>query len=283
MAKVPSRVASRIVSGLKRYQPILASAQTRDVNESDTVTIVADVLHDVFGYDKYADITSEHAIRGTFCDLAIRIDGELVMLVEVKAINLELKHQFVKQAVDYAANQGVDWVFLTNGNEWHVYKLTFGKPIDSELVTKVNLLAVNPKDEEHIEQLYLLSKEGWQRSALADHHARCQAFNRFTLAALITSDPVLGLLRKELRRSNTGLKVDNPEIETMLLNEVLKRDVVEGDKAIAAKRAVAKSTRRAGAKMTVVPQQNPFSAEPVVRLEATGARPCVESAGAPEE
>ena len=55
-------------------------------------------------------------IRSTFCDLAVKLDGHLAFLIEVKAIGLELKEQFVKQAVDYAANQGVEWVVLTNGD-----------------------------------------------------------------------------------------------------------------------------------------------------------------------
>jgi hypothetical protein len=89
-----------------RLHSILASARARDVNESDTVVLVTDILQDVFGYDKYAEITSEHMIRGTFCDLAVKLDGHLSLLIEVKAIGLDLKEQFVKQAVDYAANQG---------------------------------------------------------------------------------------------------------------------------------------------------------------------------------
>ena len=78
---VPSRVLSRLVSGLKKFQPILENAKTRDVNESDTVTILVDILQDVFGYDKYTDITSEHAIRGTFFDLAIKHVGNLIILI----------------------------------------------------------------------------------------------------------------------------------------------------------------------------------------------------------
>ena len=138
MANVPSRVADRITTGIKRFQLILASAKSRDVGESDTVTIIVDMLAEIFGYDKYSEITSEHAIRGTFCDLAIKIDSVLQLLIEVKAIGLDLKDQYVKQAVDYAANQGVDWVVLTNGLVWRVYKVTFAKPIESELgsVTK---------------------------------------------------------------------------------------------------------------------------------------------------
>lgn len=131
MGLVPVKVAKRISEALKRFQPIIDAARARDVNESDTVTIVTDVLQSVFGYDKYAEISSEHAIRGTYCDLAIKLDGALTLLVEVKAIGLELKDQFVKQAVDYATNQGVEWVVLTNGHIWRAYSVTFGKPIDS--------------------------------------------------------------------------------------------------------------------------------------------------------
>jgi hypothetical protein len=105
VASIPKKVAERLVSGIKRFQPILAAAKTRDVGEADTVTIVKDMLADVFGYDKYAEITSEFAIRGTYCDLATKIDGTLQTLIEVKAIDFDLKDQHVKQAVDYAANQ----------------------------------------------------------------------------------------------------------------------------------------------------------------------------------
>ena len=54
------------------------------------------MLADVFGFDKYSEITSEFSIRSTFVDLAIQLDGKLQMLIEVKAIGLELKDSFIK-------------------------------------------------------------------------------------------------------------------------------------------------------------------------------------------
>jgi hypothetical protein len=62
--------------------------------------IGADMLTDVFGYDKYSEVTRELCIRGTFCDLATRIDGKFQLLLEVKAIGLDLKDAHTKQAVD---------------------------------------------------------------------------------------------------------------------------------------------------------------------------------------
>jgi hypothetical protein len=105
---VPKRAITRIISELKRYQPILADAKRRDISESDTVVIVGDMLSDVLGYNKYQEITSEFAIRGTYVDLAVKVGNDIRFLVEVKAIGCELKDNHVKQAIDYGANQGIE-------------------------------------------------------------------------------------------------------------------------------------------------------------------------------
>jgi predicted type IV restriction endonuclease len=83
----------------------------------------------------------------------------------------------VKQAIDYAANQGVDWVLLTNGVCWRVYHLTFSKPINQELVVDIEFSALNPRAENDLELLYLWCKEGWQRSVLGEYHTQKQALS----------------------------------------------------------------------------------------------------------
>ncbi|MEZ5284535.1 MAG: type I restriction enzyme HsdR N-terminal domain-containing protein [Vicinamibacterales bacterium] len=244
MATLPKKAVERISSGLKRFQPILQSAKSRDVNESDTVVMVTDLLQDVFGYDKYLEITSEHMIRSTFCDLAVKLDGALAFLIEVKAIGLDPKEQFVRQAVDYAANQGVDWVVLTTGTSWKVYKVAFTKPIAHELVVEFDLLTMNPRNAEHIERLGLLAKEGWQKARLGDYHSQRQALSRFTLGALVLSDPILDVLRREVRRLSPDARIASEDIKAALETDVLKREVLEGEKADSAKRMVARASGR---------------------------------------
>jgi predicted type IV restriction endonuclease len=248
---VPARAAARIRSALKKYQPILTAAKQRDVNESDTVVIVTDLLQEIFGYDKYNEITSEHAIRCTYCDLAIKIDGTLSLLIEVKAIGLDLKDNPIKQAVDYAANQGCDWVALTNGILWRIYKVSFTKPIAHECVVDINLLALNPRNKDDINLLGVVAKEGWKRAKLDEYHEHRQALSRFTLGAVVLSDPVVRFIRRELRRV-VDVMVDEEDVKTVLREEVIKRDALEGDKATAAARQVAraesKSLRRSAGK-----------------------------------
>ena len=241
MAAVPKKVAERLVAGIKRYQPILSAAKARDVGEADTVTIVKDMLADVFGYDKYADVTSEYAIRGTYCDLAIKMDGQLQTLIEVKAIGLDLKDSHVKQAVDYAANQGVDWVLLTNGLTWRVYHIIFAKPIDQELVLEIDFCALSPRSEGNVELVYLWCKEGWQRSVLGEYHTQKQALSRFFVGAMLQTDSVLDVIRRELRRVSPDVRIDSAQIKEVLVNEVIKREVMEGDKADEARKKINRS------------------------------------------
>jgi len=245
MVSISKKVTERLIAGIKRYQPILVAAKARDVGEADTVTIIKDMLSDIFGYDKYTDLTSEYAIRGTYCDLATKIDGVLQTLIEVKAIGLDLKDQHVKQAVDYAANQGVEWVLLTNGMCWRVYRLTFAKPIDHELVVDIDFSTLNSRSEHDLEMVYLWCKEGWQRSVLGEYHTQRQALSRFFVGAMLQTTPVLEVIRRELRRVSPDVRIDIDQIKDVLLSEVIKREVIEGEKAEEARKKIAKAAAKA--------------------------------------
>jgi hypothetical protein len=258
MPNVPKRVEERIRENLKRYAPVLVAQRDRDVSEADTVTIVKDLLADLFGFDKYAEVTSEFAIRCTYCDLAIKIDGKLRLLLEVKAIGSTLNDKHVKQAVDYAANQGLDWVVLTNGIRWVLYRVAFKKPIDAKVVAEFDLLAANPKAEGDVERIYLLTREGVLKGAVAEFAEKKEAVSRFLLAALLTTDDdVLNALRREIRKV-TDILVPVETIAEVLRNEVVKRETLEGDEASSAARMVTRYAKGAKAEpIDATPPQPP--------------------------
>lgn len=245
MASIPKKVSERIADGLKRFQPIIQAAKARDAGESDTVTIITDCLTEIFGYDKYSEVTSEHSIRGTFVDLAVKVSDTLLFLIEAKAIGLTLNDKHLKQAVDYAANKGVDWVVLTNGQIWKVYKVSFTKPIDQELITEIDLLSINSKKSEESEKLFILCKEGWQRSAIQDLYGQSQMLSRYTLGAALLSEPVLETIRRELRKAFPGAGlVEIDVISNNLVSEVIRREVLEGDKASQASKKLARGVAK---------------------------------------
>lgn len=260
---ISAKVATRIATCVKRYQGILNAIQKKDISEADTVTVINDILADVCGYDKYHEVTSQYAIRGTHVDLAVKVNDSIRFLVEVKAIGIELKDIHVKQAIDYAANEGIEWVVLTNGAVWRVYKVHFGQPIEKILVCEVDLIALSAKSNEILECFGNLSREGFSQDTMADLLHEKQIKNKFTIAALLLTDDVLDDLRKEIRRLSSGVRVDVDFLRALLNSEIIKRDLIDSEDAKAAAQNVKRLQRAATRKKNTSdrePEEKPIVA-----------------------
>jgi hypothetical protein len=238
MATIPKKVIERFNKQVPRFKRILDKAYDKDINEADTVTIVTDILCEVFGYDRYDDITSEYAIRNTYCDLAVKIDDEVNYLIEVKSISTDLKEPHIRQAVNYGANEGIKWVILTNGYIWQVYNIQLKNSVQFEKVFEINFDEISPRRNEVHELLFTLSKEGVTKDVISEYQDKISAVNRYVISALIMNSPVVDCLRRELRKFNPGIKVEVSEIEDIIKNDVLKRNVIDDEKALHAQKRV---------------------------------------------
>ena len=241
----PKRVADRIERSVAKFQPILLDARDRDVTESDTSTIIKDMLAELFGYEKYEEVTSELAIRGNFCDLAIRVDSKIEFLIEVKAIGKSLTESHLNQASNYGANKGVPWVILTNGLMWRVFKIRFEQPISYDLVCDLDFSSIDGKLEGDQEKVFIICKEGINKDAREQFYDKTRSLNRFVLGALVLSDEVVSVIRRELKKVSDGFLVAPEDIKQVLANEVLKRDVIDGDEAQKAQSRVKRFYRKA--------------------------------------
>jgi predicted type IV restriction endonuclease len=244
MASIPKKAVDRFLKAVPKFQKVLQIAKDRDINESDTVSVLNDILAEVFGYDKYLEVTSEFMIRGTYCDLALKVEDKIQFLVEAKAIGIDLKEAHIKQTVDYGANHGVQWVVLTNGITWRVYRIRFEQPINHDLVCSFDFTALNARDDKDQELLFTLAKEGLDRSAREQFYDKVQSINRYVVGSLILSEPVLAIIRRELKKLSDGVRIEVDEVEEIVRIEVLKREVVEGELAEAAQARVNKFYRK---------------------------------------
>lgn len=242
--QLPKKVSERYGRSIPKFQKILQLAHDRDVNEADTVLIVQDILSEVFGFEKYVEITSEYAVRGTFCDLAISTGQQLQFFIEVKSIGTTLRDNHVRQLTDYCCNKGVQWAVLTNGIVWQVYKVKFEKPIDCDLVVSIDFLSLAARKSEDQERIFLLTKEGLVKAARDHYYERSQCVNRFTVAAVIASEPFVGLIRRQLRKISGAVKIDLAEIQNIVRHEVLKREVIEGESALKAQAKLKRRTKK---------------------------------------
>jgi hypothetical protein len=244
MSHIPKRVSERLSKETRKFQRVLKKAVARDINESDTVVIITDMLSRVFGFDKYAEITSEYAIRGTYCDLAVKVDDKVKFLIEVKAIGLTLKESHIRQAIGYGSQHGIQWVVLTNGVQWQIHRVKFDRPVGSELLASYDFLDLSPRRGEDMEMLFLLCKEGLSKDVIEEYHEHVMIVNRFIIGAILQSEDAIKLVRRELRRVSPDVSVDLEEVESIISSDVLKRDILEGDEAGKAKTIVKKASSR---------------------------------------
>lgn len=239
-SRIPKKVQERLVAGLKRYQPIVRKLKERDISEADTVTVIKDMLCDIFGYDKYTELTSEQQIRGTFCDLAIKVGEKVHYLAEVKAAGTSLNDSHLRQAVNYGAHHGIEWVLLTNAITWKVYHIKFAQPIDWDEVCCFDMGEISSRSAEDLSKLFMLSRESVASDVLQAYHRQSQILNRYVVAELLQSETLVSALRKEFRQL-FDLKTSNEELQAMLVDLVIKRDAVEGDPPKAAKGTIKKA------------------------------------------
>ena len=216
----------------KKYQPYkrrLLTAKNKDINEADTVDIITGILHDILGYDRFDDITREYLIKGTYCDLALKINNKVKILIEVKAIGIDLKEIHLNQAVGYGATEGIEWVILTNGLRWMLYKITWKNKVQSHLVKEIDFSKISFRKDEDTKAMYGISKVGFLKQIVHSDFEHQQLVNKYNIGSVLLSDLFSRQIRAQLRKVNSKIKIDSQEIKAIIENEIIKREIIDND------------------------------------------------------
>lgn len=225
--------SSRIQSNLKKFQNIVTQAKQRNLNEADTRDIIKAMISDLLGFDPFFEVTGEFSIKGQYADFAVKSSDSILFFTEVKSIDTKLDEKHLFQVIGYAANHGVEWAVLTNGERWIVYRLFAGEDRKTEVVLDFNVLSCTPAE---IRDNFLrFSKEGFRQGLLHSHWTNLQALHPKRIASFICSEPVLAVIRKEIQK-HSGLKVTSQAVQDIILNQVVRGDISDEMKAIAAKK-----------------------------------------------
>lgn len=206
-----------VKTSLRKILPDLLKAKQDQLNEADTVTRIILVLQNVLGYDIMTEITREQQIKDKYVDLAIKIDGHVRLLIEVKAANFTLRDRFIEQAERYASEGNYQWVLLTTGVLWNLYHLTFDEGINYDRAWTFDL--ENDNFDKCAELIALLHHKSITGNGLEDYWKHKQALDIPSLGTALFSEDVIELLRREIKKK-TGLRPD-PEDVANALNEML--------------------------------------------------------------
>lgn len=231
---------TKLIQSAKEYKKQFLDKPLGDLDESGTRLLINHFLTEMLGFKTLEEVKTEYMIKGTYADYVIQLNGKRYFLVEVKALSLNLSDKHLRQSINYGANEGIDWVVLTNGKCFELYRVIFEKPIRNELVFSIDLSDSNNL-KSNIEQLQYLHKESILRNGLEELWRRHSALSPNSLSKFIFSKEVIKFLQKELKKKYNS-RFDEEHIEKAVKKIASENIVIEDFKTIEKKERKKKAT-----------------------------------------
>ncbi len=222
-------VRGRVAAAVDRFSGPLADLAERDANDGDTRLLVADFFDVGLNFSKYQDLTTEYRTSGDSIDYAIVLDGELFAPIEVRRIGQGLDLRNLQMSRRLAAQQGAEWVFLTNGRVWRVYHL---RP-DGDGHVPIPIVDIDLLDTEaydrNVDGLFHLTREAVEHGRLDSLRRWREESEASPLAGALLSDEVVAAVRDRLRLSagHPGHLGEDDEIRRVLTQEVLPSSLLD--------------------------------------------------------
>jgi hypothetical protein len=208
---------------LKTYKRKYLRKEFGKVDESGTRIMINSFLTDVLGYKELEEIKTEFRIRGEYADYVVQLKRKKHFVIEVKSIQLDLSDKHLRQSLNYAANEGIDWILLLNGRQLELYRVNFGKPISSTLIYTIDFLD-NDSFKKCPEQLSYLTKRSVERGDLEEFWKRTSALQPEKLVKLLYSEEIVKRIRNDLK-TETGIYFQLDDVAESLY-EIITQKII---------------------------------------------------------
>ena len=210
---------------LKKLQTKFASQITRiagqiakgNRNEEETRRWCVDMIRGTMGYGDH-DIETECTILGKRIDIALKINGNIEVIIECKAAGINLNQAAVNQAANYATSCGVEFIVVTNGHNWQMHHVSIpqkgGDPIIQQLFD-VYLLDSDGVSADDAYLLYLLSKDSIKsEETMSFYHEVNSLSSIFFLKALRDKEVLMAIAKSHRKIYQQEMSYDvGAEIE----------------------------------------------------------------------
>jgi hypothetical protein len=189
---------TKLLFAVKAYVKKFLSNKSMELDESGTRLMINSFLTDVLGYEPIEEVKTEYMIRGTYADYVVQIKGVQHFLVEVKALSLQLSANHLRQATNYGANEGIDFILLTNGKSFDFYKVLFNQPIEIKKIFSIDL-STTDSVKQGIDYLQFLHRDSVTHKGLDFLWNKTMALNPEYIAGLLYDPKVINFVKKTLK------------------------------------------------------------------------------------
>lgn len=191
------QVLAQIRTRISRYREL-------GIGEQDTKAALIDPVLRALGWDveDLEEVQREHRLKGgdNPVDYALSILRSPRLFVEAKALGGNLNdRRWANQIMGYAAVAGVEWVVLTNGDEYRIYNSHATVPVEDKIFRAIRITDEQSRPDE---QLAVLSKarmqDNWIDVLWKTHFIDRQI--RAALESMFGSEPDPAFIRLLSRR-----------------------------------------------------------------------------------
>lgn len=208
---------------MKTYKRKYLRKEFNRVDESATRIMINSFLTEVLGYKELEEIKTEYRIRGEYADYVVQLKRKKHFVIEVKSIQLDLNDKHLRQSLNYAANEGIDWILLLNGRQLELYRVNFGKPISSTLIYSIDFLD-NDAFKKCPELLWHLTRRAVEKGELEQFWKRTSVLQLENLAKVIYSEEIVRKIRNDLK-SKSGIYFQLEDIADALYDVITQKVV----------------------------------------------------------
>ena len=199
---------------IKEYKnKYLSKKDCLELDESSTRIMINSFLSNVLGYLELEDIKTEARISDKYADYLIKLKNKKHFIVEVKSISLDLTEKHFRQALEYAANEGIDWILLTNARQFILYRVLFKKPIASKEVFSINLMEKTKRNT--IRQIFLITKKSVEKNELEEYWNKFKALEPHRLCKIFYDKKIVSYIKRKLKTNNSINFSDEDLIESI--------------------------------------------------------------------
>ena len=231
----------KLQHAVKNYVKTYLNGKVMELDESGTRLMVNTFLTEVLGYIPIEEVKTEYMIRGTYADYVIQTKGVRQFLVEVKALSFNLSDKHLRQAINYGANEGIEWALLTNGKCYEFYKILFNKPIESRKVFSFDLSDTSQM-KGCVEVMQYIHKDSLMNKGLTLLWNKTCGLDPLNVAGLLFSPTITNYLKRTLK-AKFKTKFSEEEVEASInrvIHESIPLENVKPVKFSRSKRKIAK-------------------------------------------
>ena len=205
---------NKLLNELKAYSKKYLQGKITELDESGTRLMVNSFLTDVLSFVPIEEIKTEYMIRGTYADYVIQVKEARQFLVEVKALSFSLSDKHLRQAINYGANEGIEWALLTNGKCFEFYKILFNKPIESRKIFSFDL-SDSSQLKNCVDIIQYIHKDSVINKGLSLLWNKTCALDPINVAGMLFAPPVTNFIKRTLKKKFKS-KFSDDEIQASI-------------------------------------------------------------------